>query len=164
MSQITCSSTATMPDSPSWELWHTVLVEFMASLDQVLPAHTDTCFSSWREPVDRCGYQCIVLMNSDIIPISASLVCGQTFYNSFPISAIWTNLVFHWISIWVISETGILSVRVYHIPKIQEREWGHWSLILIGSTHIPYLHKFSKFNNYNKTTPPPIFCEGHISQ
>lgn len=52
-------------------------------------------FSSWREPGD-CGYQGIILMNLDTRPISATLVCSQTFYNSSPTSAFWKKTSSSW--------------------------------------------------------------------
>lgn len=50
---------------------------------------------------NRCGCQGIILMNLDIIPTSAALVCGHIFYNFSSTFAFQTKQVFHCISILI---------------------------------------------------------------
>lgn len=70
---------------------------------------------------NRCGCQGIVLMNLDIIPTSAALVCGHIFYNFSSTFAFSNKTSFSLHLHLDLSQiTGDLSFRTY-FPYIQNR-------------------------------------------
>lgn len=86
---------------------------------------------------NRCGCQGIVLMNLDIIPTSAALVCGQIFYNFSSTFAFSNKTSFSLHLHLDLSQiTGDLSFSTY-FPYIQDGGTGGcYSLTFISSPHL----------------------------